>query len=127
MRRSGFTMIEVMVAMTVFVIAIVALMGVYLGIAALSESSRNLTQAMADARVVLEGLRDTSGGGLAAVTGTDWTAWAENNGLTSLRDEAVTVTYADPAADPLSVTIQVTWEERQRARAATLNTLVTRR
>ena len=118
---------EVMVAMMVFVIAALALMGVFLGVSQLGESSRNLTQAMADARTVLEAIRDTSVGGLPQVTNTDWAAWAEDNGLTTLADEAITVVYADANADPLAVTVQVNWMDRNRAHSATIDTLVTQR
>ena len=80
---------------------------------------------MADARVVLEGIRETSTAGLAAVTATNWTTWAQGVGLTSLNNEAVAVTSS--GADPLAVTVQVSWQERGRARLATVETLVTKR
>ena len=111
----------------IFAVALVALVGVTLGISSLNESSRNLVRAMADAHILLEGIRETSTGGLAAVTATNWPAWATANGLISLNNEAVTVAYANPAADPLAVTVQVNWQERGRAKSAAVNTLVTRR
>lgn len=124
-RRKGFTLPEVMVALMVFAIAVLSLMGVYLTVSQLAESSRNLAQAMADARVVLEGIRETSTGGLAGVTGTNWTSWAVTKNLNVLNNESVTVTSS--GADPLVVTVQVSWQERGRARLATVDTLVTRR
>lgn len=126
-RDAGFTLAELMVAVMVFTIGAVALMGVYLGVSQLGEAGRNVAQAMADARVVLEGIRDTSTAGLPAVTATNWTTWAVTNGLTLLNNESVTVTYANPAADPLPVTVQVSWQDRGRARSASVDTLVTRR
>ncbi len=125
--RAAFSLAELMVSVMVFTIGVVALMGVYLSVAQISESSRNLARAMADARVVLEGIRETSTAGLPAVTVTNWTTWASNGGLTSLNNESMTVTYANPAADPLAVTVQVNWQERGRARSASVATLVTRR
>lgn len=132
-RNRGFTLIEILFAMMIFSIAMVSLMGTYLRTAWLNESSRNLTQAMSDGRVILEGIRDTAqtGGltGAAGVTGL-FPAGANlgpANGLTSLINENVTVAYANPAADPLAVTVQVAWQERERNRTATLDTLVTRR
>ena len=123
----GFTLVEVMMAMLVFVTAVVVLLGVYIGVASLRETSRNTGQAMADARAVLEAMRDKSATSLATVTGTDWTDWADTNGLTSLNSEVVTVTYENALADPLDVTVQIDWQERQRDRTATINTLVTKR
>lgn len=123
----GFTLIEVLITMIVFATAILSLMGVYGNLAALRETGRNINQAMADAGSVLEMIRENAGSGLATVTATDWTTWAQNNSLTSLSDEAVTVSYQDVAADPLNVTVQVAWTERGRARSATLQSFITKR
>ncbi|MBI3615498.1 MAG: type II secretion system protein [Candidatus Omnitrophica bacterium] len=127
LKRHGFTLIEILVTVSIFVITTAALVGFYVSIAAMNESSRNMTRAMADARAVLEQIRNVSIGGLAAVTGTGWTAWATANNLTSLNNEAVTVAYVNPAADPLDVTVTINWSERGRARFAAVNTLVTQR
>ncbi len=121
MRRrlsGGFTLIEVLMTIGIFVITTVALIELYLSVTALNESNRNMTRAMADVKAVLEGIRNTSTGGLAAVTGTNWTTWATNNGLTTLPNEAMTVAYVNPAADPLDVTVTINWTERGRARHA---------
>ncbi len=124
---SGFTLIEVLVGMAVFVTALVVLLGIYTGIAALRESGRNTTQAVADARAVLEAMRDRSSTGLSNVTAQDWTQWAEDNGLTSLDSEVITVDYVDTSADPLEITVQVDWVERVRERSMTISTLMTQR
>ena len=131
--RRGFTLIEVMVAMMVFVGAVAGFCGFYVTTARLNESSRNLTQALNDARVVMEAMRDTaqSGGltGAAGVTGVypQGTNLAPAFSLASLQNEAIRSTYANAAADPLQVTLQVTWDEWGRPRAASFDTLVTRR
>ncbi len=126
-RAKGFTLMEIVMAMMVFAVAVVSLAGVFLGIFSLGESGRNLTQALNDARAVMEGIRETSASGLSTVTSTNWTTWAQAQGLTSLRNEAITVTYTNPSTDPLPVTVQVSWQERGQNRSATVDTLVTRR
>lgn len=126
-KRKGFTLVEIMVTLLVFATTVVVLVGVYLGIAQLRESGRNLSRAMADAQICLEVMRDASAVGLTAVTSTDWTAWASANGLVSLENETVTVTTENPAADPLDLTVRVDWRERGRARSARVNTLMTKR
>lgn len=148
-KQGGFTLVEVMVTLVLFAGTMAAFAGVYAATARLRESSRNLTQAMNDGRIVLEGIRDTStGGGLAAVTGTDWTAWAPANGLvnpvtgqTWLENEVVRVFYIaspppppavpgpPPAGppDPLTITVRIEWTERNRVRWADVSTLMTRR
>ncbi len=129
MKKSGFTLIEVMIAMVVFVITVLAMLGVYLSVSISRESSRNMTQAMSDARVALEAMRDTSTAGLPAVTATypQGTNLASTFGLTSLNSESVTPTYVNQAADPLNVTVTVNWTDRGRARTASVNTLLTHR
>ncbi|MBI3322663.1 MAG: prepilin-type N-terminal cleavage/methylation domain-containing protein [Candidatus Omnitrophica bacterium] len=126
-RAAGFTLMEILFAMVIFAVAAVGMSRFFMGTQQLGEASRNLTRAMEDARMVTEAIRDNSAAGLAAVTGVNWAQWAVQNGLTTLPNQAVTVTYADQNADPLSVTIQVSWLDRNHARTATMRTLVTQR
>ena len=126
-RAAGFTLMEILFAMVIFAVAAAGMSRFFMGAQHLSEGSRNLTRAMEDARIVTEAIRNASAVGLAGVTGTNWTQWAAQNGLTTLPNQAVTVTYANPNADPLSVTVQVSWLERNHARNATVRTLVTQR
>ena len=131
--RRGFTLIEVMITMLIFSGTMAAFFGFYMATARLNESSRNLTQALNDARVVLESIRNTAqSGGLTGGTGVTGVYVQGNNlatgfSLASLQNEAIRATYANPNADPLQVSLQVTWDEWRRTRSATLDTFVTRR
>lgn len=129
--RLGFTFMEILMSMLVFTISILALIGLYVTVAQLNESSRNLMQAVNDARAVLEAVREDSNSGLNTVMAKNWTSWSATNGLTSLRSEAVAVRWpgwpAISTSDPLPVTCTVSWEERTRNRSITVDTLVTRR
>lgn len=126
-RCRGFTLVEICMTIVIFAISMVALLGFYLGTARINESGRNLTQAMNDARVVMEAIRDASAGGVAAVTATNWTDWAQANGLTSLGNEQIVVTTGAVNADPIQVNVRVNWLERGRARTTAVDTLVTQR
>ena len=151
-KQSGFTLIEVMISMAIFAGTVGAFAGYYATSSRLNESNRNLTRAMTDARTVLEEIRNTvQSNGLAAVTATDWTAWAATsaNGIVNpaagqpgLDNEAVRVFYVAPPApappaapgaapagppDPLNVTVRVEWTERNRARWIDVDTILTRR
>lgn len=124
----GFTLVEVVIAAAIFAVAAVALMAGFLSGLMLVESGRTMATAAADARTVLEEMRRQSGSGLAAVTQVNWPTWArDTGGLTSLENERVSVSYRNPAADPLEATVTVNWTERNRARSSSFTGLVTRR
>ena len=130
--RRGFTLIEVMVSMLIFATIVAAFAGFYATMARLNESSRNLTQAMNDVRIVLEAMRDTAqSGGLTGATGVTGVYPQGNNlaaalGLDSLENETIQATYS--GADPLQVTLQVDWDQGVYSRdPITIETLITRR
>ena len=60
MKTRGFPLIEGMMATVVFAGSMAAFAAFYTSMGRMSESSRDLTQAMNDARVVLEAIRDTA-------------------------------------------------------------------
>ena len=126
-KARGFSLMEVLFAMVIFVALVGGMGRFFLGTGNLNEGSRNLTRAMEDARTVCEAIRNTSMGGLAAVTAVNWAAWATQNGLTTLPNQQVTVTFTNPAANPLPVRVVVSWQDRRHPRTATVETLVTQR
>lgn len=123
----GFTLIEVVVSTLVLAVGVVALVSAFLSGLLLVESGRNMAVAAADARTVFEEMRLASAGGLGPVAARDWAAWSRGAGLTTLTNEAVTVRFQNPAADPLQATVVVSWDERNRNRSASFTGLVTRR
>lgn len=126
--RKGFTLIEIAITTLILAVAFISLMLALTYGMVLLESSRNMTQAGVDARALIEEMRRTcTSGGLAQVTATNWTTWGSTNGLTALDNEAIAVSYVDAAADPLEVTITVSWTERSRNRSETFTGFFTRR
>ena len=117
-------------------IAMVILTVGMLGILLTNTTSRHMTAvmnerilALQDAHRVIELLRSTSATGTfpANVTAV-YPDGAPVVGFNSLADEAVAVAYADPAADPLHVTVTVTWAQLGvRPATAQLQTLITQR
>lgn len=131
-KRRGFTLVEVMISMAIFAGTLAAFAGVCVTMARLSESSRNLTQAMNDGRVVLEAMRDTAqSGGLTGASGVTGVYPQGNNlavalGLNSLQNETIRATYS--GVDPLQVTLSMDWDEGVHNRdPITVETLITRR
>ncbi|MBI4313225.1 MAG: prepilin-type N-terminal cleavage/methylation domain-containing protein [Candidatus Omnitrophica bacterium] len=135
----GFTLVELMIAMLIFVTTAVVVALAFVAAEAMTESSRNLTQAVEDGRSVLERIRDDVqssadiGAFMAAFPETTYEDWVtdqqENEtGFSDLTNEAVDVTYGDPGDDPLSISVAVSWQEHGgRARTTTLETQMTRR
>lgn len=129
---TGFTLIEVMISMAIFAGTLAAFAGVYATTTRLNESGRNLTQAMNDARVVMEAIRDTAqSGGLTGASGVTGVYPQGNNlaaalGLNSLQNETIRATYS--GVDPLQVTLQIDWDQGVHSRdPITMETLITRR
>ena len=133
MRGRGFTLIEVMVSLLIFTAAIGAFCALYLTATRLNQAGRNLTQAANDGRVLMEAMRDRAqsvglaGAGGVTATYTQGTNLGPALNLTSMVNEVVTVTYANPNADPLPVTVQVNWQESNRDRSVSMDTALTRR
>ena len=125
--QKGMTLVEVLVATFVIVVAVVALMAGFLSGLLLVESGKNMAVAAADARAVFEEMRRLSASGLPSVAGRNWTTWSRNAGLTGLTNENVTVNFRNPAADPLEATVRVNWTQRDRNRSFTFTGLVTQR
>lgn len=137
--KKGFGLVELLVAILLLAIGMVALWSAILSGLLLVESGRNATQANEDTRTVLEEVRRLAAANLTQVTAKDWTTWSANpNGgnLTNpnsranpppLTNEAVAVTFLDPVADPLVATVTVSWVEKSRPKSSSVTALVTRR
>ncbi len=128
----GFTIIEIMISITVLTIVLLGLISGYMTCLKLNEMSKSTTIATEDARRVLEQMRSDVVSELSDVTSVDWTAWAVANGLDSLESEQIAVGYTDRDGtgdplddDPLEVSIIVTWQDGLRVRTLILASLIT--
>ncbi|OIO38905.1 MAG: hypothetical protein AUJ75_02095 [Candidatus Omnitrophica bacterium CG1_02_49_10] len=126
-KNKGFTFTEVMIAVFVLLVALVSLLGAMYHFYLLSETLKERSIAIGDARKVLENIREASYSSLPSVTGADWAGWALNNGCDQLNAEEVSVVFADTSSDPLEVTVSVEWIQRSRPRSIEITTLVTER
>ena len=77
----GFTLVELLIGAAMLALAIVALLGAFIGQSALNEHARNLTWAINDANRVMERLREQNTGAACAQPDarapgfTSWDAW----------------------------------------------------
>lgn len=129
--EAGLTLVELMVTMVVVVLALVGYIGATTFLQKQSEIKFEKSLAIQDANRVLEQMRDASetGNFPTNVTGTfsNGAAVAAFNGL-NLTNEVVTVSYADATADPLDVTVTVTWQTVEGRNVTTaLRSYVTQR
>lgn len=126
-RRCGFTLMEVVIATFIVAVGVVALVSAFLSGLILIESSRGMAQAASDARSVFEEMRRLSAGGTQPIITRDWTSWSRSSGLTGLSSESVTVSFRNPADDPLEAKVTVNWSERNRNRSTSFTALITKR
>ena len=129
MRRSGLTLIEMLVGATILAITIVTLLDVFLRQATLNVYSRGLFSAMNDAGRVMERLRQQNSGSgcaapsVAAPTGfASWDAWLADTsalggggkGFPALAGNEELVVLSASGSDPIQLTVAVCWRDRQR-------------
>lgn len=138
-KKSGFTLVELMVSTFILAVGMVALLGTFLSGLILVETGRSRVVAAADARAVFEEMRRVSSGGMVAVTNptTPWPAWARGQGLTTLDTEGIatefwvpgTTQWVDLRNPPavVQVVVIVSWGERGRKRSARFMQVMTKR
>ncbi|HTL47360.1 MAG TPA: prepilin-type N-terminal cleavage/methylation domain-containing protein [Verrucomicrobiae bacterium] len=127
--ESGFTLIELMITMAVVLVALVGYVAANIAVQQASNAAFQNTVALQDANRVIEQMRNTSVGGTFPG---NVTAVYPNNGavagFNNLTNEAITVSYSDATANPLTVTVSVSWLENGRRNVNTaLRTLITQR
>ena len=102
--KKGFTLLEVAIATGILTIAFLGLLASLQSPFTLNETAKETTIALKDASRVFEEVLTTS---FSTITTTNWTTWAQNNGLTHLVNEALLVTTS--GSDPLNITVEVRW------------------
>ena len=130
----GFTLVEITISMGIFAVAIIGVLLMLVAAQAMEQEAKNMTQAVQDARTILERIRldvevnanmTTFADAYPASTYEGWVTnqQAAETEFVNLQDEVVDVTFANPGADPLDVTVEVGWTDRGgRQRSTTLQT-----
>jgi prepilin-type N-terminal cleavage/methylation domain-containing protein len=127
--QSGFTLIEVMIATAVMVVALFGVLAASTMMSQRAQESFERSVAIQDAHRVVEQMRNT------AQTGTfpaNVVAAYPNNtdvaGFANLTNQTVRVTYVSTTANPLDTTVTVTWTLRGvRTTTETIRTMITQR
>lgn len=142
--KGGFTLIEVLLGGMVLVVAIVAIMGAYIGQLTLNEHARNLSLAINDANRVMEQIRQRNTPCAGTTPVADFPAWTAANptcsgaapttswddwllrcgGGKGISPTDEQILFGQTGADPITVTVAVCWRHRNRVIGECNNALV---
>ena len=136
MNERGFTLIEVMLTVGIAVLAILGTIATNVMIRQSVESAQEQTLAYQDASRVIEQMRNgantVSSDFQESVADAADDAETNEKSLPAASNEVIDVTFVDDDADPLDVTVNVTWNNRgllglDAQRSISVRTLITRR
>lgn len=125
--EKGFTLIEIMIAAVVVAVVVLGFMGASTGIQMQGEAAHQRSIAIQDANRVIELMRDAAATGTFPANVTS--AYSGTlSGYTSLPSESVSVAYASTSANPLDVTVTVSYlENSRRTTSAAVRSYITQR
>ncbi|MFA6600304.1 MAG: prepilin-type N-terminal cleavage/methylation domain-containing protein [Candidatus Omnitrophota bacterium] len=129
--QRGFTLVEVVLAMGVVVIAVIGIISANVLIQQHDETAFENSVALQDSQRVMEQMRNVASNAGGLFPNNVVNAFPNNAliaGFANLTSETARVSYANTAVTPLDVTVTVTWQDaRRRARNVTLRTLIAQR
>ena len=127
--QTGFTLIELMIALVIVTLVIAGYIGTNIAVQQNTEEMHERTLAIQDANRAIEQMRNASRvGDFPENVTTEFPQNTAVAGFTSLANEQVMVSYANPNANPLVVTVTVTWfSYTRRQDTETVETYITQR
>ena len=129
--RNGFTLIEVMIALVIATLTLGAYIGANVLIQKNTEVLNERTLALQDANRAIEQIRTASRTTSPAFPANVVAAYPNNStiaGSGGLTSESILINYADPTANPLVVTVGVTWTSyARRTTTVAVQTYITQR
>lgn len=127
----GFTLVEIMITTVVVSVVLLGFVSASSGIQMQGEAAHQRSMAIQDANQVIEQMRNAAAtgtfpGNVTAVFSGD--VDEDYSNMPDTADETISVSYADPTADPLDATVTVTYMENgNRQTTATIRTYITQR
>lgn len=119
--QSGFTLLEVLVAIVILSIGLLGTAGLTTGVIRGNHYSKNVTSATAAAQTKLEAIKS---GGYANATTANFPSDTVSMGGTSFT-RTIAITSGSPAANMKTVSVTMTWNESNNtARSVNLQTIL---
>lgn len=123
-QKKGFTLVELLIAVLILAGAIGGVLMLYTTSMLSSQQAWDTTVATTHGEHVLEEMQARDS--LVSILAVNWRDWVREQRLSTLPDEVIKVTFADPGSDPLDVLVQVNWIRKSRVRNITLKTKITK-
>ena len=120
----GVTLVEVLVSVFILTIGILSSLLFFTRAMTANDLSRDMTEATTHGEYVLEDMRARPS--LANITSTNWVAFVDRSGLTTLPQEMILVSFTNQQANPLDVHVSVGWAGRLRPGHVDLRTELTK-
>ena len=130
-RRGGFTLVELMLVLFIFIVMGTGVVGAYLSIQMLSHHAEETMVAMEDLSDMMERIHATPFATLSTsfpngfANGPATNIYAIIVGGYTLPGESVTVTYPSQSATRLEILVSISWASLGRARTLAVSTIKT--
>lgn len=119
LKKNGITLVEILLAITILVFASVAILQTYLQNLNFSDLIKEHTVALHHAINIMEDIKCTPFSNLiirypnGVVDGPAGNNYATLAGGYTLINEHITVSYLNPNADPLEITVSLSWQDKR--------------
>ncbi|OGW80895.1 MAG: hypothetical protein A3G33_05795 [Omnitrophica bacterium RIFCSPLOWO2_12_FULL_44_17] len=130
--KTGFTLMETVIAIGLFAIALFGILSLIDSSLSLGEFSENRSKAINKARQVMEEVRTViENNGLSITHGADsWATWISANISSTIPSEQISVTFPGVSGtipNPLPVKVNVSWSEKGKMITHSVEALMTNR
>ncbi len=121
-KKTGFTLVELLVAVLILAGTIGGVLLLYVASMSSSELAWDTTVATFHAEHVLEEAQELNS--IDRILSLDWKSWTNSQGLNTLPNEVIDVTFTDPVANPLNIHVTVNWIRKLKKRRVDLETRI---
>jgi len=124
LKQRGFTLVELLLSVFIITIGVLSILLFYTTSMKAAEYASDVTAATSHAEYIFEEMRTLPT--LVAITGADWSQWAQDQGLMTLPSESASVSIVDSLADPLVIHATVSWTRHTKVNSVVLSTEMTK-